>query len=402
METINKKHFLLFLSLYITQFLGLFFFSEAFIAILRKNGVSLESLGIIYMLGLLYVIRFIWSPLIDKINFVKIGHYRFWLILAQLVMLLCLFITSYLDIDSQIALIIVFAFIFSFFSATQDIALDGLVYKTLTKKQRPLGNAIKVSGNLLGALLGGGIALIIYSYIGWQKTLLILSLVTSIAIIQLIFYKEPSFEKKAKKHTPVFKEFYNFWKGKNRKIWLVFIFLFPCATSTAHGLTTPILVDSKWDLKDIGFIVHIVGYSIGIISSFGASYFIHKFGRIFILRVSIFGQIIALLLLLFMLKGYIDTLSVTIIVGIIYFFYTPSATVISTLMMDEIDSDNPASQYAIQHSIFMFSGVVFISLGIYFSGKFSYESVIIFISILAIIPLILSFLIQKYLKKQSF
>lgn len=59
--------FLLF-SLYTTQFLGLGFFIEAFIGILRQNGVSLENLGFIYMLGLFWVFRFLWAPFIDKIS----------------------------------------------------------------------------------------------------------------------------------------------------------------------------------------------------------------------------------------------------------------------------------------------------------------------------------------------
>ncbi|RBQ31008.1 MFS transporter [Arcobacter sp. FW59] len=399
MKIISKKHFLLLLSLYITQFLGLGFFTEAFISILRKSGLSLENVGLIYMLGLFWVLRFIWAPIVDKINIRKIGHYKFWLLLAQFIMFFSLLISSYFDINTQIQYIVIFALIFSFFSATQDIALDALVYKTLTKEQRTLGNAIKVSGGLIGTILGGGVALMIYSYIGWQNTLFILAVVTSISILQLLFFKEISQEKEVKKKVAVFKEFYSFWHTKNRKIWFIFIFLFPSAIASAHGLIAPILVDSKWELKDIGFIVHIVGYSIGILASFGTSFLVNRFGRINILILSAFGQIVSVLLLLIILSGYTNIYIVTLIVGLIYLFYTPTATIISTLMMDEIDSENPASQYAIQHSIFMFSIIVFASLSVYFSGKLGYENIILIVSCIAIIPLILSFKIQKYLKK---
>jgi len=53
---LSFTHSALLISLYITQFLGFAFFSEAFIAILRQNGVSLENLGFIYMLGLFWVL----------------------------------------------------------------------------------------------------------------------------------------------------------------------------------------------------------------------------------------------------------------------------------------------------------------------------------------------------------
>lgn len=396
--SIPKKHFLLLLSLYVTQFVGFFFFTEAFIAILRKSGMSLENLGLVYMLGIFWVLRFIWAPIVDKINIQKVGHYKFWLILSQSMMILSLFLTSYFSINTQINFILTLAVIFSFFVATQDIALDGLVYKTLTKEQRPLGNAIKTAGNLIGALLGGGIALMIYSYIGWQKTIFILTLFSSISMIQLLYYKEQNVQKSTKK-VFAFKEFYLFWKSKNRKIWLIFIFLYPCCISTSHGLIAPILVDAKWALKDIGFIVHIVGYSIGILASFGSSVFINKYGRYKVLKIAIFGQIFSLLLLLSILSRANELFSVVIIVGLIYFFYTPSATVLSTLMMDQIDSQNPASQYALQHSIFMFSGIVFMSSSVYFSGQFGYKNVILSVAFISLIPLILSFNIHKFLKR---
>lgn len=398
MKTLSKQHFFLLLSLYITQFLGLSFFTEAFIAILRKNGMPLENLGIVYMLGLFWVIRFLWAPIIDKINIKKIGHYRFWLILAQVIMTISLISTSFLDINKELNLILLFAIVFSFFSATQDIALDALVYKTLNKYDRPLGNAIKVSGGLIGTVIGGGVALTIYSYIGWQKTLLLLVFFTLIAVIQLLIFKEPIKDKKAERKVFVLKEFYNFWKSKNRKVWLIFIFLFPSAIGSAHGIISPILVDSNWALKDIGIIVHIFGYSLGIIASFITPWLIKKIGKKKVLNLCAIGQSTGILLLLTIIHGYSSQINVILIIGIIFLFYTPGMTVISTLMMDEIDSDNPASQYAIQHSVFMFSGLIFASLSVLLSGSFGYENIIIVIALISVIPLFLSFKIDKYLK----
>lgn len=401
MKILRKRDFFLFLSLYVTQFLGLGFFTEAFIAILRKTGMSLENLGIVYMLGFFWVLRFVWAPFIDKVNFQRIGHYRFWLILSQIIMVSSLFFASFYEVTTHISIILLCAVIFSFFSATQDIALDALVYKTLTKEQRPFGNAIKVSGGLLGSVLGGGVALIIYSYLQWQTTVLILASFTSIAIIQLLLFKEPTWERKAKQKRFVFKEFYSFWKGKNRKIWLIFILLFPCAVATAHGLISPILVDLGWELKDIGLIVHIIGYSIGIVASFGASWLINKFGKKRVLIFCSIGQIIGLFFLILLLHGYSSTTHVILTIGTIFIFYTPSTTVISTLMMDEIDSNNPASQYAIQHSMFMLSGLIFASMSIFFSGKFGYENIVLAICLIAFIPLILSFKIDSFLSKEE-
>ncbi len=50
-KKLTLKSIILLFSLYTTQFLGLGFFLEAFVGILRQNGVPLENLGFIYMLG---------------------------------------------------------------------------------------------------------------------------------------------------------------------------------------------------------------------------------------------------------------------------------------------------------------------------------------------------------------
>ncbi|EFU70729.1 major facilitator superfamily transporter MFS_1 [Aliarcobacter butzleri JV22] len=102
-------------SLYTTQFLGLGFFMEAFIGILRQNGVPLENLGFIYMLGLFWVFRFLWAPFIDRIYFKKMGHYRAWIIIFQSLMVITIFAISILHINEHLNIIIFLAIFFAFF-----------------------------------------------------------------------------------------------------------------------------------------------------------------------------------------------------------------------------------------------------------------------------------------------
>ena len=81
---------LLLASLYMTQYLGLGFFWIALVAIMRRQGMPLEQLGVIYLLGLFWVIKVLWAPLIDRYGFGRLGHYRGWMLLTQGGMVLCL------------------------------------------------------------------------------------------------------------------------------------------------------------------------------------------------------------------------------------------------------------------------------------------------------------------------
>ena len=398
-KNLTKQHIALLFSLYTTQFLGLAFFTEAFIGILRQNGVSLESLGLVYMLGLFWVVRFLWAPFVDSISFKKLGHYRGWIIIFQSFMVLLLFLTATFDIINDIKIVIILSVLFAFFSASQDIALDALVFKTVSLKHRATANALKSAGGMLGMILGGGVGLIIYTHFGWQNTMVLLSLATAIALIQTLFYKEPKKEKDNTKVKIDFKQYFHFWKGEKRKKWLFFLIVYPITISSAFGLIMPMLVDLKWELDKIGFYVHIIGYGIGVLASFGASSIINKLGKRKVLIIAAVGQVLGLLLLSFLAYGYSSTFIVLFVVGFIFSFYTPSSVVMTTLMMDESSQKTPAAQFAIQHSIYMFSGIFFAGLSVSMAGVMGYSNVILIGSIIGLLAIYASLKIE--LKEES-
>lgn len=376
-KKLTKQHIALLFSLYTTQFLGLAFFTEALIAILRKNGMPLENLGLVYMLGLFWVLRFLWAPFIDRIEFKGLGHYRGWIIIFQSLMAIFLFLISLFDLLSNMQMVITLSVIFAFFSASQDIALDALVFKSVSVSQRPTANALKSAGGMIGMVLGGGVGLIIYSSYGWAYTMIALSIGTAISLIQILFYKEEKTKRHERQNKIDYKQYIHFWKGAKRKKWLLLLFVYPITISMAYGLITPILVDENWSLNKIGFAVHIVGFGIGVLAALLASWLIRKYGRKNILIISSVGQIIGILLLLILQSDYNNSFIAMLVVGFIFSFYTPSSVVMTTLMMDEASSKSPASQFAIQHSIYMFSGILFSSIAISFAGIFGYSTMII-------------------------
>lgn len=389
-EKLTKQHISLLFSLYITQFLGLAFFTEALIAILRKNGIPLENLGLVYMLGLFWVFRFLWAPFIDKIEIKRLGHYKGWIIIFQSIMVIILLFTSSFNLISNMQTVIILSVFFSFFSASQDIAVDALVFKSVPTTQRQTANALKAAGGMIGMVLGGGVGLIIYSSYGWKCTILVLAFSTAISLVQILFYKEPKRKKENIQHKIDYKQYIDFWKGAKKRKWLLLLFVYPITISSAYALITPILVDANWELGKIGFTVNIVGYGIGVVASFGASWLITNYGKKNILIVSAVGQIIGIMLLLLLLDNYNSSFLAMFIVGFIFSFYTPSSVVMTTLMMDQSSSKSPASQFAIQHSVYMFSGILFSSLAVSLSGVFGYSTIIIASSIIGLFAIYFS------------
>ena len=77
-------------ALYVTQFLGFGFITIGLTSILRSGGTSLETLALLNLIGLIWPVKFLWAPVIDRYGPRRGGHYRSWLLVLQSGMVLTL------------------------------------------------------------------------------------------------------------------------------------------------------------------------------------------------------------------------------------------------------------------------------------------------------------------------
>ena len=207
-KILNKKYLLLLL-IYTSQYLPLGFFYGAIPAILGSQNVSLETIGSFYMLGLIWVFKFIWAPYIDKfkIPFIE-GHYRSWIIIVQVLMACTMFICAYFPLVTSFYMAMILIGIINFLSSTQDICVDGLAINSLKKNQLEYANSMQATGTFLGTLVGLALPLYSYEIYNWKVSLIILSVLVLIPTFFLFNYKENSYKENIKRIS--FKEIYLF------------------------------------------------------------------------------------------------------------------------------------------------------------------------------------------------
>lgn len=123
----RRGTFALLASLYVSQFLGVGFFFTALVAILRDRGVPLEQLAVIQALGLVWAVKFLWTPLIDRYG----RRYRSWLLVLQPLIAVAPLATIPLDPVADFGSLILLAALVVLVSATQDIAADALAVRVL-------------------------------------------------------------------------------------------------------------------------------------------------------------------------------------------------------------------------------------------------------------------------------
>lgn len=377
-------------SLYTTQYLGLGFFMVALVAILRERGVPLEQLGMVYLLGMVWPLKFLWAPLVDKIGLDRWGHYRSWLILMQGGLVATFLVMGWLLPIDDFLIVYLLCLLVALLSATQDVAVDGLTCRLLSSAERGLGNGIKIAGNLLGNMLGGGLVLMAYPYLGWQVSMSILAVGTGVSLVQLMWFREPVWSTVRTSSANLIRRIGALWRRPGGSHWFMLLLLYPVGTGLAYALITPILVDADWGLERIGFTVNVLGSLLGVSSALLTGWLLRWIDR----RKAVIGaaviQIPGIVAIALPALGYADFGVTTAAVGLYFLVYNPAATVLSTLMMDRASVESPATDYAIQYGLHMAMAVGVMTVGTTLAGKLGYTLVLAIAALAAALAAILS------------
>jgi PAT family beta-lactamase induction signal transducer AmpG len=139
-----------------------------------------------------YSFKWIWGPIIDLVSFERFGRRRPWIIFAQAMMALTIFMMVSLDVATEVKLLAWMVFIHTVFNALQDVAVDALAVEILPEDERGRANGLMYGSKYLGGALGGvGMAKLIAWY-NLDTALTVQSLVlVAIMLVPLLVRERP-------------------------------------------------------------------------------------------------------------------------------------------------------------------------------------------------------------------
>src|SRR3990167_7006958 len=152
-----------------------------------ESNVNLMIIGTLSLLGLPYIFKFLWAPLMDYIDLPWLGRRKGWILLMQLSLVLTLLLLAHMNPIMQAIEMGWVALFIAFFSASQDIAIDAYRTDILTSEERGLGAAYHVFAYRMAALISGGFAMICADYFGWQTTYMLMALLILLAMVPTYF-----------------------------------------------------------------------------------------------------------------------------------------------------------------------------------------------------------------------
>jgi len=96
------------------------------------------------------------------------------------------------DFVEDFQMLLIMVVLNNFFCATQDVAIDSLAVSTLKEDERARGNGFMFGGQYLGIALGGGGAVFVFGFWGFDVALMYVSCLLMLNLLFVIFFvKDP-------------------------------------------------------------------------------------------------------------------------------------------------------------------------------------------------------------------
>lgn len=268
-------------------------------AFARESGLDLSVIGVLSVVTFPYTWKFVWSPLVDRFNLLRLGRRRGWMLVTQIVLIFAIALTGFVDVKNDLWLLVFFCFLTSFASATQDIVIDAYRREILSDEELGLGNSFHVNAYRLAGLIPGGLSFILAYYLPWNAVFVITALFMFPGLILSIFLKEPAnISRPRNLKAAIVEPFTEFITRKGYKYALLvvaFIFFYKLGDSMATALSTPFYLDLKYDLITIGVVAKNAGLWSMVIGSFLGGLLMLKIGINKALWIFGFGQLITIL-----------------------------------------------------------------------------------------------------------
>lgn len=280
---------------------------------LRQEGIERATIGMLAWVGLVYSVKFLWSPVVDRLRIPLLhgwlGRRRSWMLVAQLGIGAGLLNMAGGDPAAGVMQIAFGALFLAFCSATQDIAIDAWrIESAAVDVQGAMAAAYQI-GYRAALITGGAGALGIAQGYGWPTSYTVMALLAGVGIATTFVVREPAstasresaarearvvewLEQKA--HWPAsMREFganfigavicplTDFFARYGTRAALVVLLLIGCyrlTEFTMGSMANPFYIDHGYTLAEIATIVKVIGLPVSMVGVVIGGILIARFG----------------------------------------------------------------------------------------------------------------------------
>lgn len=154
--------------------------------------VDIRTVGIFTLAGFPYVLKFLWSPLLDRFLPPALGRRRGWILVFQVSISIGLAVMGLSSPTRELYALGAMAVLVAFLSASQDIVIDAYRVDVIPSSERGVASGAANFGYRAAATFGGAILLLIAERTGWRFAYLMVAVMMLGTVLATGWAPEPA------------------------------------------------------------------------------------------------------------------------------------------------------------------------------------------------------------------
>lgn len=232
---------------------------------LTESSVSLKSIGFFAAVGTFYTLKFLWSPVLDRVAIPWLsgwlGQRRAWLIVIAALLAGAIVKLGSTDPTADPWSTALWAVAVAFLSASQDIVIDAYRIELLREDEQTAGAAATQWGYRFGMIASGAGALALASSFGWQRSYLAMAALVGVGVVAALASPEPSrpLLQRSFLRGAVVEPFLDFATRPRWLLILVFIVLYRLGDAIVGTMASPFYVTIGFTKLEIASVAKVFG-----------------------------------------------------------------------------------------------------------------------------------------------
>ncbi len=257
-------------------------------AVFRQAGVEPETIGLIYLLMLPWVLKFLWAAPFEAWRYRNAQATRLVFMLGNGLAIVGLLGLTQVDPAYSFGLIFGGLTLIALVSSTVDVAIDGYAIGQSSSKGRSWVNTMQIGGGYLGSILGGGVFLILIEQISWQLALAGMALLLIILLLPAITDPHLRQLPRPSGHPSLKTALSN----KTLQQGLLLVIIVQAGLRLVQGMSMPFMVDQGLSLTDLGMVATFGSSVVSLLAVAMAGYLVRRLGAWPVLIALLLVQII--------------------------------------------------------------------------------------------------------------
>ncbi len=356
---------------------------------LETEGVDLEDIGLMALVGLPYTWKFLWSPLVDRYVPPFLGRRRGWALIFQLLLTASIATIGWLEPDRGLQPIVAMCLAVAFFSASQDIVLDAYRRELLPDRELGLGNSLFINAYRASGLIPGSLGLILADQLEWNAVFGVTAcfmavgvLGTALAPVVATDVVPPRTLREAV--VQPLREIFLRGDAAVALRLVAFLLLYKLGDAMATALIIPFYQQVGFTMTQIGAIAKVVGLWAAVIGAFAGGAAITRIGINRALWVFGLVQMLSILGFAALHQAGPDPRALAVVVGLEYLGVGLGASAMLAFMARETDRRFSATQFALFSSIVALPRTVMAATTGYLTVALGWTGFFLFCTLMAV------------------